>query len=286
MLWKLVEEKVDLAPLPAAIHERLMELVRSYIYCGGMPEVVSALAAAVPLSELRALQIEIQDNYRSDFAKHAPAGELGRILAVWQGIPGFLGKENKKFMFADLEESGRATNFAAAIQWLTTAGLVYQCHRAKEPTIPLLSNANMRSFKLYPHDVGLLGAAMHVPSSFLVERMDRLHHLFRGALVEAFIAGQLKMQLTNRTSNRALYYWRSESSAEVDFIVQGNSDIVPIEVKSGTNLKAKSLTSYITRYSPKYAVRISAQNFNCTGDIINIPLYAVGRFEEFLLARD
>ena len=258
--WKLVE----------TLHEDFESLLRKYLFVGGMPEAVANFAESGDYAAVRRTQTEILTAYDADFVKHAPPELLPKIRLLWKNIPAQLAKENKKFIYTALKSGARAREYEAALSWLDDAGMINQVFRASPPRLPLASYQDFSAFKLYIHDVGLLGAMSGTSPSMLLDG-DALFTNFKGALAEQFAL----QELTAREIEPS--YWTSDSgNAEVEFVVQGENDIFPVEVKSGINTKAKSLKAYRELFRPPYAIRTSLQPYHDGETVKDIPLYAFG----------
>ena len=256
-------------PLPVAIHSDLVDLLREYHFVGGMPEAVRVFAETHDPEATREVQREICDSYLLDFAKHAPAADIPKLALIWDSIPRHLAKENRKFMFAAVKKGARARGYENALRWLRDAGLIHFCHAVSTSRGPLSHYADRSCFKVYPLDVGLLGAMVRIPPKLLVEG-ERMFTEFRGALAESYVAQQLVA-----AKHRDLHYWRSSGGkAETDFLIEVGGQVVPVEVKAGLSRKSKSLRSYDHQFSPDMLIRTNLKNLKRDGKIANIPLYA------------
>jgi predicted AAA+ superfamily ATPase len=270
-----LEELGRIEPLPQNLHEKLLMYFREYLYVGGMPEAVAEYTDSQSVSRVREIQTAILDAYSLDFAKHAPKDQIMKINQVWGSIPGQLAKENKKFIYSAVREGGRAKEFEIALQWLMEAGLIYKVPLISTPKIPLSAYADLNAFKVYLVDVGLLGAMSHLsPKTILHE--NALFQEFRGAITENFVAQGL------HHAESPLFYWTSEGKAEVDFILEEEGLIYPLEVKSGNSSKKKSLKVYADTYHPQMLVRSSPMNLKKDGEILNCPLYLIEKLRAFL----
>lgn len=270
-LIPLINENPTDNPLPDLFHNQLTELLKIYFNVGGMPEAVKSYIGDTNIHNIRKIQSGIIESYENDFVKHAPASEVIKISAVWHNIDKMLSKERKKFMYAGIRQGARASDYESALQWLINAGLVIKSSRVNIPKLPLSAYYDQSFFKLYLHDVGLLAAKTHLPPE-LILHPDDIFREFNGALTENFTAQEL-----SAATDIPLTFWTSKADAEIDFIIQKESLLCPLEIKSGFNPKAKSLTTYIRQYDPKIAYRCSLLNFNKSGKICNIPLYAIRR---------
>ena len=247
-----------------------INLLRQYYFVGGMPEAVSAFVANRDLKQVRTIQQNILIGYKSDISKHAPAAEVKRILMVLQSLPSQLSKENKKFIYGVLRQGARAKDFELAIQWLIDAGIIYRVNRVTEPCIPLSMYEELGIFKLFMLDCGLLACLAGVPASQILAE-DNIFHEWKGAFSEQYVLQQLLSVYDS------VAYWSSnDSECEIDFLVQTENTIVPIEVKAEENVKSKSLHHFVTeRYPLLRGVRFSMKDYIEQDWLINIPLYAV-----------
>ncbi|MCD7764097.1 MAG: ATP-binding protein [Lachnospiraceae bacterium] len=261
-------EKQDLQMLNI-FSGKYTDLLRKYHYVGGMPEAVKTYLETDDFYEVQNVQKELLVYYANDFSKHAPAETVPRIQMVWNSIPMQLTKENKKFVYGLVREGARAKDFELAIQWLLDCGLVHKGYRVSKPGMPLIAFMEMDIFKLYFLDVGLLSALCQLDARTLLEG-NRVFTEFKGALTEQFVAQELSADEIN------LYYYSTQnSSGEIDFIIQKNGHIIPLEVKAEENLQAKSLRNYCQKYKPEIAIRSSMSNYREQEWMVNVPLYAL-----------
>ena len=267
-----LEEYHTYEPLPNPIHEKLIQLLKLYFYIGGMPEAVAEYVKTQKLSIIREIQLEILNAYEKDFSKHAPPHEIMKITTVWKQIHRQLAKENKKFIFAAIRKSARGRDYEEAIQWLSDAGLIHKSYLVETPKFPLSAYADNNVFKIYLEDVGLLGAQSNLSPQTIIDG-DLLFTEFKGALTENYVIQELIA-----TKHKEPYYWTSEGIAEIDFLIEEEHEIYPIEVKAGTSQKKKSLLVYDKKYGPSKLIRASAMNLKQDGNIYNYPLYLISRF--------
>lgn len=247
----------------------LQGMLRQYFFVGGMPEAVKSFAEDGDMQTVRDIQKNILDAYDKDFSKHVPIAEVPRLRMVWNSICGQLSKENKKFIFGLLKEGARAKSFELAIEWLKDAGLVYKVNRTKKGVLPLSAYEDFSAFKLFLLDVGLLGAMCELPPSALLNK-NSIFTDYKGALTEQFVFQQLLLNKCNK-----IFYWSAENSqGEIDFLVQNNDEIIPIEVKAEENLQAKSLKCFIERNPSLHGVRLSMSSYRKQSWMSNFPLYA------------
>ena len=253
--------------------DKLINLLRYYLYIGGMPEAVADFAENRDWKKVRTIQNEILKTYRNDFSKHAPKDILPRINMVWESISVQLAKENKKFIYGAMKEGARAKDFEMAIQWLIDAGLLHKVYNLSKPGLPLNAYQELSAFKLYLNDVGLLGAMSNLKAKTIIEG-DTLFSEYKGALTEQFVFQQL-----NLIEDLPIYYFSPNSNLEIDFVIQNeNDEIIPIEVKAEENLQAKSLKTYCQKYQPLIAIRTSLSDYRQESWITNVPLYIVGDY--------
>jgi len=253
----------------------LEEKYRDFQIVGGMPEVVQSWIDTSSLESVEKLQTQIIRSYENDFAKYAPVSYFPKLSAVWDAVPSQLAKENRKFIFSQVKKSWRAKDLEDALEWLIRAGLVYKVENIEKPYFPISSYANHTYFKLYMCDIGLLRRVANLPSAVLLDKTDNYRE-FKGAMAENFVCCELK-----RIYEEELYYWTAEGSgrAEVDFIVQDNADIIPIEVKADRASHARSITEYCKKYEPRKSFVTSMQVKNGT-----IPLYMMWKFKDYVMS--
>ena len=259
------------------ISDRLTHLLKLYYYIGGMPEVVNTYLQTKDFSAVRSAQNEILSNYANDFSKHVPAMLAAKLSLLWESIPHQLAKENKRFIYKEVDSKMRARDLEGAMDWLFRAGLIYRVDRINEPSLPIGAYRD-GAFKLYFLDVGLLGAKCELEVSTILEK-SAIFKEFKGALTEQFVQQELRAE-----SQISPHYWQSDTfRAEVDFVIQTSMNVVPIEVKAEHNTKAKSLLNYCRKYKPVLAVRISMNDFSennletsetTNTTLLDIPLYA------------
>lgn len=253
--------------------QEYIDALRQYYYVGGMPEVVQSFADNRDFNEVRGIQKRILMAYEQDFSKHAPIDMVPKIRMVWNSIPSQLAKENKKFIYGVVREGARAKDYETAIMWLSDCGLIHKVSRVNQIGIPLKAYEDLKAFKIYLVDVGLLGCMVGLRQRTLIEG-DSLFVEFKGALTEQYVCQQLKT-LENL---EICYYTNERGSCEVDFVVDTEEHIIPLEVKAEVNLKAKSLKTYRDRFSPEISVRTSMRDYKREEWLLNLPLYAVEEF--------
>lgn len=257
-------------PLITTFKLKYIEMLRHYYFVGGMPEAVSVFRSDYNFKEVRYVQRNILDAYEQDFSKHAPTELVPRIRMVWNSIPSQLAKENRKFIYGVLKEGARAKEFDLAIEWLVNCGQVHKVFRTTKPSIPLKAYEDQSAFKLYLVDIGLLAAMGDIDAKTLLEG-NRIFTEFKGAITEQFVLQQFV-----NDCNSSIFYWSAErSTSELDFLVQYNGNVIPVEVKAEENLQAKSLKVFHQKYSPRISIRTSMSDFREQDWLINLPLYAI-----------
>lgn len=252
------------------LHGKFIDLLRQYYYVGGMPEAVQCYVDTEALNEVRKIQHEILDGYERDFGKHAPANEVPRIKMVWHSIPSQLFKENKKFIYGVMRNGARAKDYEMAIEWLKDAGLVYKVPRCNRLALPLSIYEDLSAFKLYMLDIGLLGAMVDVePAQILLD--NNIFTEYKGGMTEQYVLQQLKCH----TETPIFYHSTDDSRLEVDFLMQRDGKLLPIEVKAAGNVKANSLSRLLKENADLHALRFSMLPYRQQGQLTNVPLYAV-----------
>jgi predicted AAA+ superfamily ATPase len=267
-------EKRDLNNLQF-FNNKLINLLRYYLYVGGMPEAVADFVENRDWQQVRNIQNQILDSYRNDFSKHAPKEILPRINMVWSSIPAQLAKQNKKFIYGVIKEGARAKDFELAIQWLTDAGLLHKIFNVSKPGLPLVAYQELSNFKLFHNDVGLLSTMSQLNSATIVDR-NAVFEEFKGALTEQYVF----QQLIQREKLSVFYHTFEKSKYELDFIIQNeNAEIIPVEVKSGKNLRSASFKLFCEKYKPAKAIRTSLADYKEEAWMTNLPLYAINAIE-------
>ena len=268
-LADIIEEK-DYQALNT-FSDKYINWLKLYYFVGGMPEAVNDYAECGDVTSVRDIQKQILELYENDFSKHTPNDELARIRMVWNSIPLQLAKENKKFFFGQIRKGARAKDFELAIEWLQDCGLAGKVYRVEKPGIPLKAYTDFSAFKIYLLDVGLLGAMSDLDARSILEK-NELFTEFKGALTEQYVYQQIISE-TEYTP----YYFSASSHTEIDFLIQKEGQVIPLEVKAEENVKAKSLKAYFNKYNPPYAVRTSMMDYRKEEWMVNIPLYAISR---------
>ena len=273
------EELVDIikgkdASLITSMKSILIEELKTYYIVGGMPEAVVSYVKDKDINSVRQVQERLLDYYRQDFSKHAPISLVPRLNQVWDSIPAQLSKENRKYIYGQVVPGARAKDFELAIQWLSDCGLIHLVHRVKKPGIPLKTYEQLNAFKIYFNDIGLLAALGELPVTSFVDA-NVLFTEFKGALTEQYVL----QQMISVSHYKPYYYSADNSKGEIDFLIQKNNEIIPIEVKANENLQAKSLKAFALKYKVDNAVRISMSDYREQEWLTNLPLYS---FVEYL----
>lgn len=273
-VYEFLENQERLEKLPEIIYNKLNEYYRQYMICGGMPQSVLCMLESGDVSEVDKVLQAILRSYTLDFSKHAPKSDIPKIGEIWRSLPSQLAKENRKFVYKLVRPGARAREYENALLWLQQAGLIYRVNCSSKPAIPLTAYDDVSAFKIYLFDIGILRALSGLEASALIEK-NPLFSEFKGAYYENAVLQSLIPQF-----QPVPRYWLSNSGkAEVDFIVQSGSDIMPMEVKASHNTSGQSLAQYIRNFAPKRAIVVSALNIsgerNGDTEIIHLPHPAV-----------
>lgn len=260
-----------------AFRDTYIDALKQYYFVGGMPEAVQSFAEERDFSAVRESQKHILEAYEQDFSKHAPLEMVPKIRMVWNSIPSQLAKENKKFVYGLVREGGRAKDYETAIMWLCDCGLVHKIGRVNAAGLPLKAYEDLKAFKLFLLDVGLLGCMAGLKQQTLLDGND-LFVEFKGALTEQYVCQQLK----TIDGLNVYYYTNDRGSCEVDFVIDTGEQVIPVEVKAEVNLKAKSLKTYLEKFQPELAVRTSMADYRKEERLVNLPLYAVEEINEVI----
>lgn len=265
-------------PMITPFKQTYIDALKQYYFVGGMPEAVQSFAEEKDFNEVRSIQKRILAAYEQDFSKHAPIEIVPKIRMVWNSIPSQLAKENKKFIYGLVREGGRAKDYEAAIMWLCDCGLVHKVSRVNAAGVPLKAYEDLKAFKLFIVDVGLLGCMTGLRQRTLLDGND-LFSKFKGALTEQYVCQQLQT-----IDDLGVYYYTNDrGSCEVDFILDTGDQVVPVEVKAEVNLKAKSLKTYHEKFAPAISVRTSMADYRKEDWLVNLPLYAVEEIDKAVI---
>ncbi len=284
--WKLINHFADL----------YTRLLRTYFFVGGMPEAVATYNETRNYDKVRAVQLGLLDDYRADFSKHAPMESVPKLNMVWDSVPQQLSRENKRFVYSDVYMGARRKALEVPLRWLMDAGMIVAVPRVKMPRLPMSSYWEAGISKVFVLDVGLLAATCELEAGTLLDG-DAIFSEFKGALTEQFVQQELRAACALKPC-----YWASEeknAKAEIDFLIAHKGQIVPIEVKGGVNIQAKSLLVYCQRFQPKKAVRASLRPYACNNlafkepqfrhtscKLTELPLFAISLLSEELAATE
>ncbi len=252
------------------LHEKFIDLLQQYYYVGGMPEVVAKYAETGGFQDVRRIQKEILSGYEHDFSKHAPTDLVARIRLVWKSIASQLFKENRKFVFGALRKGARSADFELAISWLADAGLVIKVPCCTKPALPLAVYEELTAFKLYLLDIGLLGAMANIDAEQVIVD-NQIFTEYKGGMTEQYVLQEMK----SCGISPIFYHKTGDSRLEIDFLIQHNAKLLPIEVKAGGNVRANSLSKFLANNPEISAIRFSMLPYKQQQQMINLPLYAV-----------
>ena len=254
--------------MPEILHNKALDYYKQYLIVGGMPAVVNEFVHTQSLLTAAEIQGRIQNEYISDMAKYASATTSVKIRACYNSVPVQLAKENKKFQYKIVQRGGTATIFGESIEWLNFAGVVLKCQKVEHGYMPVAVYADLSDFKLYMSDVGLLTAKSGMAQQTILSSVEE-DNGFLGALSENYVAQALK------ANGHSLFYWKNDNTAELDFVLQRDGEVVPVEVKKGSRTKSVSMNMFLKKYKSSYAIRISKKNFGFENNIKSVPFYAV-----------
>ncbi|OQC57782.1 MAG: Archaeal ATPase [Bacteroidetes bacterium ADurb.Bin012] len=276
-LWAMDREKLseeikahfdeDLA-MPNALHEIALKYHKQFMIVGGMPAAVSSFIETGSYNSVQLIQNDIAQQYIADMSKYATSATSVKIRACYNSIPAQLAKDNRKFQYKTVQRGGTATIFGEAIDWLQFAGIVLKCQRLEHGFIPLNAYADLSNYKLYMADIGILTLHSRIPLQTMLSPIE-VHNIFLGSMAENYVA----QAFVNKGYD--LFYWQSEGKAEIDFVLQIQDSVIPVEVKKGHRNRSRSLGIFANKYKSPYAIRISKKNFGFENNIKSVPLYAV-----------
>ncbi len=267
-----------LEQLPDLITDKLKDYLKKYFVIGGMPRAVKTWIEEKDFELVERVQKGILEAYERDFSKHTDSSTATKIQYVWNSIPSQLAKENRKFIYGVVKDGARAREYENSINWLKDTGLIRVINRVKcGDKQPLKAYEDLKAFKIYLLDVGLLRVLCELPYETIIEK-DAIYNEFNGLLTEQFVL----QELGNVKKINTIYYWSNEFQSEVDFVFAYKNLIIPVEAKAGINVKAQSLKVYMKEYNTKIAIRYSLQNIKLNDKILNIPLYAIWNTENYL----
>jgi len=271
-------KKEGLQEIPKVITDKLTDYLKLYFVTGGMPGAVNSWLETRDYSEVEKRQLSILETYENDFSKHAPQNIVPKLRYLWNSVPSQLAKENKKFIYGLVREGARAREYEEAMLWLLDSGLLRKTGRITKAAMPLKAYEDLKAFKLYHLDVGLLRVMSELPPAAILEGI-KIFEEFKGALTEQFVLSEL----AGKNFIRNIYYWTSEATSEVDFVFADDRRIYPVEVKAGENLQARSLKIYREKYKPELSIRTSLSNLRLNDGLLNIPLFLLFNLENYLL---
>jgi predicted AAA+ superfamily ATPase len=264
-------------PAIATFHDAITALLKQYFYVGGMPAAVQKYVQTRDFGEVRDVQRTILDSYYADFAKHIPPAYIARTRDIWESVPTQLAKENKRFLYSDMKEGSRGRDYELALNWLTDTNLVHKLYRVSLPNMPLIGYKQPAIFKLYMNDIGLLSARAALDIKMYLGDNNKTFSHYKGGLAEQFVL----QELIAAHDKLPLFYWATDkNTAEVEFVIQYNGEIIPLEVKSGKNVKSESLNAYRNEYRPGHAVRASLKHYGVVDGLYSVPLYMMGSITE------
>ena len=266
-IWNYLNSLTTIESLPEIVFNSAIESFRRYEICGGMPAAVVAMLEGEGLDVVESILAGILTSYALDFSKHAPTVDIPRINAIWKSIPSQLARENRKFVYKLVKEGARAREYENGLLWLEQAGIIQKVYCMSKPGLPLSAYDDLAAFKIYLSDMGLLRKLASLPASVFYEN-NLLYAEFKGALAENAVLQSLVLNFDVKPR-----YWVSSGIAEIDFVIQYNDKIIPIEVKAGENLSGKSLSVYKNKYNPEISIRYSLANLSIKDGIINIPIF-------------
>lgn len=263
--------------LISSFKTKFIDLLRTYYFVGGMPESVQVYLDTKNLLQVREVQQRLLLAYEQDFSKHAPYDQVPRIRQAWNSMPAQLARENRKFVYGLIKQGARAREFELALLWLQDSSLIHKVYRATNPESPLSAYQDNNAFKVFLLDVGLLGALSKLDAVSILGG-NKIFMQYKGALTEQYVFQQL-----SSIRKDDLFYWSAESAtAEIDFIIQREGRVYPIEVKAEENLKSKSLKVYKQRFDPRKSIRTSMSDYRDEGWLVNLPLYMINLVDSFL----
>lgn len=254
----------------SAFRQNFVNALKQYYFVGGMPEAVAAFSSSGDYNEARKIQQQIIAAYEQDFSKHAPAEVVPRIRSVFESIPSQLAKENKKFIYGLVREGARAREYETALMWLSDCGLVHKVSRVNAPSVPLKAYQDLKAYKLYLLDIGLLGCMSGLTPQTLLDG-NTMFAEFKGALTEQYVLQQMKAD--SELQDHIYYYTNERNTSEIDFLIDPFGQTVPLEVRAEQNLRARSLQAFRTKFQIPLAVRTSMADFSKQEGLINLPLY-------------
>lgn len=277
ILYDYLNSIEEISPIPDAFFNPLVEKLKMYFIIGGMPEAVQIWMQDGDVTAADGALADILLSYESDFGKHADRFDVNKIQLIWESLPSQLAKENKKFLYSAVKEGARAREYENAVNWLNSADVINKVYRISKPALPLSAYDDLTAFKIYMGDVGLLRKHSHLAISAFNEN-NRLFTEFKGALTENYVLQSLLRQFEVKPR-----YWSSQQY-EVDFVLQYENSVIPVEVKAGENIKSTSLKNYCKMYQNEtpISIRLSLRNLSYDGKVLNVPLFLVNRIKDII----
>lgn len=263
--------------IPEILAEKLQDYLKKYFIIGGMPQAVSAWVQNGDFEAVRKIQLQILESYKNDFSKHAPNNTVPKIHHVWNSIPSQLAKANKKFIYGVAKQGARAREYEDALLWLKDSGVIRHVGLVEGGRLPLKAYEDLKSFKIYHLDLGLLCAMCEIAPSVILNKTN-IFSEFNGSLTEQFVLQELQ----NSGIAQRIYYWSEGDTSEVDFLFSYGANVIPVEAKAGLNVHAQSLKVFMKKYDPQIAVRTSLQPFRKDGSLLNLPLYELWLLPDIL----
>lgn len=262
---------------PEIFCEKLRDYLKKYFIIGGMPQAVQDWIDNKDFFSVSEIQQKILESYQNDFSKHAPKGMVPKIHYVWNSIPSQLAKANKKFVYGVAKEGARAREYEDALLWLNDSGLIRRVGQVNGGRLPLKAYENLKSFKIYHLDVGLLRVMCELEPAVIIEN-EKIFSEFNGSLTEQFVLQELAVL----NMARSIYYWSEGATSEVDFVFSYKNMILPVEAKAGLNVHAQSLKVFREKYTPQISVRTSMKQLRLDGGLLNLPLYTLFNLKKIL----
>ncbi len=263
-------------PVPKPIFEKYSDYLRKYFMIGGMPEAVAKWVDTGDIEKVEKVLKNIINAYEIDFSKHAPVKDTPKISEIWNSLPNQLSKENKKFVYTVVRSGARAREYEDALNWLKNAGIVHKINKISKPHLPVSSYCDPASFKIYLADIGMLRVKSNLSAAVFLDK-NKLFTEFKGAMSENFVLNEMISSGIEQP-----FYWTSEATAEVEFIIQSDTSVIPVEVKSGTNVSSKSMTVYRQNYKPQTVIRTSLKNIGSENGLLSLPLFAISEIKRIL----
>jgi predicted AAA+ superfamily ATPase len=263
----------------AVFHDSIVDLLKQYFFTGGMPAAVKRYSDTHDFGEVRDVQRTILDSYYADFAKHIPSIYIARTRDIWESVPVQLAKENKRFLYSDMKEGSRGRNYELALNWLTNTNLIHKLYRVSLPYMPLVGYKQTAVFKLYMNDIGLLSARAGLDIKSYIDDSSKTFSHYKGGLAEQFVL----QELIAANDKLPVFYWATDkNTAEIEFLIQYENEIIPLEVKYGKNVKSESLNTYRNEYRPAHSIRASLKKYGIVDDLYSVPLYLTGNIAKIL----